>query len=53
MSNIKSMLICFSFSTHGIAHTEIIPPGQTVNTEFYPDVLRHLRENMRRKHADK
>jgi len=50
-SNIKSMLICF-FDQKGIVHKEFVPPGQTVNGTFYVEVLRRLRENMRRKRPD-
>jgi histone-lysine N-methyltransferase SETMAR len=32
---------------------EFISPGQTVNKEFYRDVLRHLREVMSRKRPEK
>lgn len=51
-SNIKSMLICF-FDKDGIVHKEFVPPGQTVSKEFYRDVLRRLREDMRRKRPEK
>jgi histone-lysine N-methyltransferase SETMAR len=37
------------FDTEGIVHKEFFPPGQTVNGNFYFDVLRRLRENVRRK----
>jgi len=47
-SNIKSMLIIF-FDIRGIVHKEFVPPGQTVNGNFYCEVLRRLRENVRRK----
>ena len=43
-SNIKSMLIIF-FDIRGIAHKEFVPPGQTVNGNFYCEVLRQLRDN--------
>jgi hypothetical protein len=46
------MLICF-FYIDGIVHKEFVPPGQTVNKEFYRDVLRRLREDMRRKRPEK
>ena len=42
------MLICF-FSQEGIIQWEFVPPGMTVNAHFYCDVLRRLRENVRRK----
>jgi len=44
-SNVKTMLIVF-FDVRGIVHREFIPPGQTVNQEFYLEVLRRLRENV-------
>jgi transposase len=50
-SNIKSMFICF-FDQKGIVHKEFLPLGQTVNAAFYVEVLRRLRENVRRKRPD-
>ena len=47
-SNVKTMLIVF-FDVRGIVHREFVPPGQTVNQEFYLEVLRRLRENVWRK----
>jgi len=47
-SNVKTMHIVF-FDVQGIMHREFVPPGQTVNPEFYLEVLRQLRENVRRK----
>ena len=47
----QSMLICF-FDQKGIVHKEFVPPGQTVNAEFYVEVLKRLRENVRRKRPD-
>ena len=47
-SNIKSMLICF-FDQKGNVHKEFVPPGQTVNAAFYVEILKRLRENVRRK----
>jgi hypothetical protein len=41
------MLIIF-FAIKGIAHKEFILAGQTVNSAYYCDVLRRLRENVRR-----
>ena len=46
------MLICF-FVQEGIVHREFVPPGMTVNADFYCDVLRRLRENVRRKRPQK
>ena len=44
-SNIKSMLIIF-FDIRGIVHKEFVPPRQTVNGNFYFEVLRRLRETV-------
>jgi hypothetical protein len=51
-SNVKSMLIVF-FDIQGIVHKESVPPGQTVNGTFYCEVLKRLREGIRRKLPDK
>ena len=51
-SKLKMMLICF-FDQEGIVHWEFVPPGMTVNADFYCDVLRRLRENVRRKRPQK
>jgi histone-lysine N-methyltransferase SETMAR len=45
------MLIVF-FDIRGIVHREFVPQGQTVNKKFYCEVLRRLRENIRRKRTD-
>jgi histone-lysine N-methyltransferase SETMAR len=45
------MLIVF-FDIRGIVHHEFVPEGQTMNTEFYYNVLRHLREDIRRKRPE-
>ncbi|GFU10947.1 mariner Mos1 transposase [Trichonephila clavipes] len=42
------MLIVF-FDADRIVHYEYSPQGQTVNKEFYLDVMRRLREAVRRK----
>ncbi|GFW68623.1 mariner Mos1 transposase [Trichonephila clavipes] len=47
-SKIKFMLIVF-FDAVGIVRHEYAPQGQTVNKEFYLDVMRKLREAVRRK----
>ena len=51
-SKLKTMLICF-FDQEGIVHREFVPPGMTVNAGFYCDVLRRLRENVRRRRPQK
>jgi len=50
-SKLKRMLICF-FDQEGIVHREFVPPGMTVNADFYCDVLRRLSENVRRKRTE-
>jgi len=50
-SNIKSMLIIF-LDIQGIVHKKFVPPGQTLNGKFYCEVLRQLRENVRRKRSE-
>jgi len=51
-SKLKTMLICF-FDQEGIVHREFVPPGMTVNADFYCDVLRRLRESVRCKRPQK
>ena len=46
-SNVKSTIATFS-NAKGIVHKEIVPTGQNVNSGFYCEVLRRLRENVRR-----
>ena len=50
-SNVKMMFIVF-FNVRAIVHWEFVPPGQTVNQEFYVEVLGRLRENVRRKRPE-
>jgi len=47
----KSMLIVF-FDIRGIVNHEFVPEYQTVNAEFYCNVLRRLREDIRRKRPE-
>jgi len=47
-SHVKTMLICF-FDIKGLIHFEFIPQGQTVNQQFYLEVLKRLRDAVRRK----
>ena len=51
-SKTKVMLLTF-FDSEGIIHHEYAPDGQTINKEFYLEVLRHLSESVRRKWREK
>jgi len=46
-SNIKTMAIVF-FDIRGVVHHEYVPQGQTVNKEYYVEVLKRLRDRVRR-----
>jgi len=46
-SNLKGMIITF-FGIKGIVHKEFVPTGRTANSGFYCEVMRRLRENVRR-----
>jgi len=41
------------FHSEGIVHHEYAPDGQTINKEFYVEVLRRLHESVRRKRQEK
>jgi len=45
------MLICF-FDIKGLVPFELVPHGQTVNQQFYLEVLRQLRDAVRRKRGE-
>lgn len=47
-----SIMLIYFFDMNGIVHKEFIPPRQTVNQQFYLEVLRRLRENVRRKRPE-
>jgi hypothetical protein len=40
------------FGIQGIVHKEFVPPGQTVNSKFYCEVLKLMREGIRRKRPE-
>ena len=42
---------CF-FDSRGIVHKEFVPAGQTVNHDFYKDVLERLRKRVQRVRTD-
>ena len=50
-SNVKIMLISF-FDTNGIVHKGFVCPGQTVNQQFYLEVLKRLRDSVRKKRPE-
>ena len=47
-SQVKIMLVCF-FDHKGIVHYEFIAQEQTVNQQYYLEVLTRLKESLRRK----
>ena len=51
-SKTKVMLLAF-FDYEGIVHHEYVPDGQTINKALYLEVLRRLRESVRRKRPEK
>ena len=40
------------FDSNGIVHHEYAPAGQTINKEYYLEVMRHLRDAVRRKRPE-
>src|SRR5215813_4614297 len=40
------------FYIREIVHKEFVPPGQSVNETFYCEILKRLRENVRRKRPE-
>ena len=47
-SSVKSMLIVF-FHYESVVHHEYAPTGQTINKDYYFQILKRLRQAMRRK----
>ena len=41
-------MLMFFFDCHGIVHHEFAPEGKTVNAAFYVEVLKRLRDRVRR-----
>lgn len=50
-SKFKAMMIVF-FDIHGILYVNWVPEGQTMNKEYYLEVLATLRERVRRKRPE-
>jgi len=48
---VNIMLISF-FYANGIVHKEFVPPGQTVNQQFYLKVLKRLCDSVRKKRPE-
>ena len=46
-TSLKSILICF-FDSRGVAVKEFVPQGQTVNEQYYREVLERLRKRIHR-----
>ena len=50
-SNVKVLLTVF-FDYHGVVHQEFLPQRRTVNKEYYLEVMRRLREAIRKKRPE-
>ena len=50
-SKVKVLITVF-FDYHGIVHHEFLPVGRTVNKEYYLEVMRRLREAIRKKRPE-
>ena len=47
-SKIQTMLICFFFDSQGVVHKEFVPQGQTVDKQYYREVLERLIKRVHR-----
>ena len=52
ISKFKAMMIVF-FDIRGIVHVDWVPEGQTVNQDYYKEVLTNLHEWVRRRRSEK
>jgi hypothetical protein len=52
-SNVKSMFIVSFFDIQCTVHKEFVPPGQIVNGKIYREILKRLRDSIRRKRPEK
>jgi len=50
-SNVKVLLTVF-FDYHGVVHREFLPQGRTINKKYYLEVMRRLRESIRKKRPE-
>jgi len=50
-SSVKILLTVF-FDYNGAVHREFLPQGHTVNKEYYLEVMRRLREAIRKKRPE-
>ncbi|UYV79064.1 hypothetical protein LAZ67_17000978 [Cordylochernes scorpioides] len=50
-SNVKVLLTVF-FDCRGVVHHEFLPQGRTVNKEYYLQVMRNFRQEIRQKRPD-
>jgi hypothetical protein len=50
-SKVKVLLTVF-FDYRGIVHHSYAPEGQTINKEYYLEVIRHLHDAVHRKRLD-
>ena len=51
-SKIKVLLTVFFFDASGVVHYEYLPEGSTVNQTYYIEVLKRLRDAIRRKRPE-
>ena len=47
----RFMLICF-FDSQGVVHKEFVPKGQTVNRQYYRELLERFRKRVHRVRAE-
>ncbi len=50
--SVKKVMVAVFWDAKGIIHCEFVPEGRSVNAVLYHDMLRRLREAVRRKHPD-
>jgi hypothetical protein len=51
-SGVQQRACSLFFWSEGIVHQEFVPPNTTVNSDFYCEVLRRLKGNVRRKNRN-